>query len=88
MMFDTRVRKTYEFGSDEPMWVKSFGGGGTAFDDPPRVLDEMGITPEVLVYLTDLDSSAFPVEPPYPVLWVTTLREKAPFGEVIKMEAN
>jgi predicted metal-dependent peptidase len=87
MMFDTRVRKTYEFGPDEPMEIKSFGGGGTAFDDPVRVLDEMGITPEVLVYLTDLDSSAFPVEPTYPVLWVTTLREKAPFGEVIKMEA-
>ena len=37
------------------------------------------------VYLTDLESSDFGDEPPFPVLWVTTCAEEAPFGEIIKM---
>lgn len=86
MMFDTQVRVTYMLGPDEPLEIKARGGGGTAFDDPVRVLDTLAITPEVLVYLTDLDSSAFPQEPDYPVLWVSTRKDRAPFGEVIRME--
>ena len=87
MMFDTQVRATFEFGPDEPIKLQTRAGGGTAFDDPPRHLEEIGVQPEVLIYLTDLDSSVFPVEPLYPVLWVSTHMARAPFGEVIRMEA-
>ena len=40
-----------------------------------------------LVYLTDLEASQndFGDKPHYPVLWVTTSSEEAPYGEVIKM---
>lgn len=83
--FDTRVRGAVEITDDQPLDFKAQAGGGTAFDDPVRWLNDEGITPEVLVYLTDLDSSVFPAEPQYPVLWVTTRKERAPFGEVIKI---
>lgn len=88
MAFDTRVRgEALRIRDDEPIEIKARAGGGTAFDDPVRVLDEMGIEPEVLVYLTDLDASVFPVQPQYPVLWVVTPggRSKAPFGDIINM---
>ena len=83
LCFDTRVRRTLHFGPDDQIKVEAKSGGGTAFDDPVRVLEEMGETPEVLVYLTDLCSSCFPPEPEYPVLWVSTHRSEAPFGDVI-----
>jgi hypothetical protein len=39
------------------------------------------------VYLTDLQACQddFGDKPHYPVLWVTTQAEEAPYGEVIKM---
>jgi hypothetical protein len=50
-------------------------------------LDERGIVPQTLVFLTDL-SGAFPKEvPPHPVLWASTESRVAPFGQVIPMEA-
>lgn len=85
LCFDTQVKEVLRFGEDDPIEVKAHAGGGTAFDDPPRVLEELGIEPEALVYLTDLDSSAFPPEPPYPVLWVSNFKQHAPFGDVIMM---
>jgi predicted metal-dependent peptidase len=85
MMFDTQVRKTYCFGSDDLISIKAMGGGGTAFDHPVRLLAEEGVVPDFLVYLTDLCSSAFPPEPEYPVVWVSTMKGKAPFGDVILM---
>jgi hypothetical protein len=60
-------------------------GGGTAFDDPVHELERMNVTPEVLVFLTDLDSRAFAPEPFYPVIWVSTLKESAPYGDIIMM---
>lgn len=84
--FDTTVKgDVVHVTKDDPVKFTRLSGGGTAFDDPPRVLADMDVVPEVLVYLTDLDSSTFGPEPEYPVLWVTTRKTKAPFGEVIEM---
>lgn len=85
MGFDTRVREYFEFGPDDPIMVRVKAGGGTAFDDPVFELERRDIKPEILVYLTDLDSSTFPPEPDYPVVWVSTRKERAPFGEIIMM---
>jgi predicted metal-dependent peptidase len=85
MGFDTRVREFFEFSADDPIMVRVKAGGGTAFDDPVYELERRDIKPEILVYLTDLDSSIFPIEPGYPVVWVSTRKERAPFGEVIMM---
>lgn len=85
MGFDTRVREYFEFGFDDPIVVRVRAGGGTAFDDPVAEIERREIKPEVLVYLTDLDSSVFPPEPDYPVVWVSTRKERAPFGEIVMM---
>lgn len=85
MGFDTRVREYFEFGLDDPIVVRVKAGGGTAFDDPVYELERRDINPEILVYLTDLDSQVFSPEPAYPVVWISTRKERAPFGEVIMM---
>jgi hypothetical protein len=48
-------------------------------------VDENGIEPKGLIYLTDLCCNSFPVEPDYPVLWVTDLQKAAPFGETLRI---
>lgn len=52
---------------------------------PFRWVDENGIEPKGLIYLTDLCCNSFPVEPDYPVLWVTDLQKAAPFGETLRI---
>lgn len=73
------------FEQDDELEVKSHGSGGTI----PRVIfekvHEMGIDPACLVVLTDLYANDFGPEPGYPVLWVSTAADKAPWGEVVLM---
>lgn len=85
LLFDTAVRQVDVFHEHTPIEIKMQGGGGTRFDEPIRILDELGVTPEVLVYLTDLDSTVFAPEPAYPVIWVSTSKTVAPYGDVIKV---
>jgi predicted metal-dependent peptidase len=61
------------------------GGGGTAFSPVFRHIEEQGITPAAIVFLTDLCCSDFGDAPDYPVLWVSTEEGSAPFGEVVMM---
>ena len=52
-----------------------------------RWLDERGIVPHTLVFLTDL-CGEFPRQAPaYPVVWASTESRQAPFGQVIPMDA-
>jgi hypothetical protein len=52
-----------------------------------RWLEKRGITPQTLVFLTDLWGT-FPIGvPPYPVLWASTGKREALFGQVIPMGA-
>jgi predicted metal-dependent peptidase len=85
MCADTHVRSIERFRPGDEITVKPTGGGGTAFDDPFRKVEEEDIRPEALVYLTDLIGSCFAPEPHYPVLWASTARERAPYGEVIRV---
>jgi predicted metal-dependent peptidase len=67
--------------------VKSLKGcGGTDFRPPFEMLKKKKIVPELLIYLTDLEGE-FPNKSQikYPVIWVTTLENKAPFGTTIQM---
>ena len=70
---------------DLPLKVTHKGGGGTAFRPAFEYIAEHCPYVTAAVFLTDLESEDFGPEPPYPVLWVTTNREEAPYGEVIKM---
>lgn len=84
--FDSEVShyETYERGED--LDIRPHGGGGTAFAPVFRFADGEGINPLACVFLTDLYCYDFGDEPSYPVLWVTTGAEEAPWGTVIKME--
>lgn len=57
--------------------------GGTDFGIVLDEITDRGINPNALVFLTDL-YAPFPDAPHYPVLWVSTTDERAPFGETIR----
>lgn len=52
-----------EFGPSEAIELSPKGGGGTDFVPPFRWVEENGIFPQCLIYLTDLCCHSFP-EPP------------------------
>lgn len=87
LYFDAVVQKveTYEVG--QPVSLNPVGGGGTEFGPCFEWLDERGISPQTMVFLTDLYGSFPASAPPYPVLWASTGGRNTPFGEVIHMEA-
>jgi predicted metal-dependent peptidase len=61
------------------------GGGGTSFIPPFEWVEQNGVRPAALVYLTDM-YGPFPAGAPYPVIWCSTTPDKeAPFGETIQI---
>ncbi len=70
---------------DLPLTVEYEGRGGTAFSPAIEYINEKYPNIAALIYLTDLEATDFGKEPHYPVLWVTTAAEEAPYGEVIKI---
>ena len=87
LYFDSDVQKVETYQAGQPVKLAPVGGGGTDFRPCFRWLEERGITPQTLVFLTDL-CGTFPSDvPPYPVLWASTEKRDAPFGQVIPMEA-
>jgi predicted metal-dependent peptidase len=86
LYFDTEVHKVEVYEAGQPIALTPVGGGGTNFVPCFCWLDERGIVPQTLVFLTDL-CGAFPREAPaYPVLRASTESGRAPFGQVIPME--
>jgi len=87
---DTRVTQVQVFERDEVVDLQPIkGGGGTSFKPPFAWLEQEGIEPAFLVYLTDL-YGAFPaMAPGYPALWasITPLDRIAapPFGECVEV---
>jgi len=79
-----------EFGPyDRPIKLKRDfpGGGGTSFKPPFEYVRQMNYDPSLMVYITDMQCSAFPrEEPEYPVLWLQTTDGWGypSFGEIIK----
>ena len=83
---DAEVQDHKELSRDDlPLRVTYKGRGGTAFRPAFDYINKTYPQVRAAVYLTDLHSTDFGDEPPYPVLWVTTGAEEAPFGEIIKM---
>jgi hypothetical protein len=81
---DAAVQAVEEFGPSEPIRLSPKGGGGTKFAPPFNWVEENGIEPTCLIYLTDLCCNSFPPAPDYPVLWVTDSRKTAPFRETVR----
>lgn len=85
---DTGIQGHETFESDEfPIRVEAPGGGGTAFSPVWDWIEEQGIEPAGVIYYTDLDcyGNRFGDDPGYPVLWASTEKEYAPFGEVVRL---
>ncbi|MEW5804855.1 MAG: VWA-like domain-containing protein [bacterium] len=85
---DARFQGSQTFSSEDlPITLESKGGGGTSFIPPFEWVQENGIMPACLIYLTDMKCCSFPSEPDFPVLWVSTIpvRQTPSFGEVIEM---
>lgn len=62
------------------------GGGGTNFDSAMQLINEEYGQSIGLVFLTDLETSSFGKEPPFPVVWVNFSpgnRAKAPYGRTV-----
>ncbi len=83
--FDSEVSHYDKYSQDDQLDIKPHGGGGTAFSPVFRYITEHGIEPVACVFLTDLYCDDFGDAPEYPVLWVSTDKGSAPFGEVVLM---
>jgi predicted metal-dependent peptidase len=87
LYFDAIVHKVETFEAGQCVSLEPKGGGGTEFGPCFTWLEEHGIVPQTLIFLTDLYGSFPPSEPCYPVLWASTGGRKAPFGQVVPMQA-
>lgn len=83
---DAAVNHVAEFGPSDMFVMESKGGGGTDFRPPFNYLEQHGILPQCLIYLTD-GYGPFPPQPPsYPVLWVMTTDVVPPWGEHVRIK--
>jgi len=87
LYFDAVVHKVETFEAGQWVSLNPVGGGGTEFGPCFEWLEEHGIRPQTLIFLTDLYGGFPDSEPAYPVLWASTGGRKAPFGQVVPMQA-
>jgi predicted metal-dependent peptidase len=80
---DAAVKAVESFEAHDVIQLTPKGGGGTAFRPVFEWVAQSDIQPVCAIYLTDLDGRNFGEPPDYPVLWVSTEKTVAPFGEVI-----
>ena len=85
---DARVQHTQTFEKGESLKPEARGGGGTDFRPVFKWVDDQGIEPQALIYITDMYGS-FPTEAPdYPTIWVKTTDVEAPFGSEVRIEVG
>jgi predicted metal-dependent peptidase len=87
LYFDSTVHKVETLEAGQRVSLKPVGGGGTEFGPCFEWLDKHDVRPQTLVFLTDLYGSFPDSEPAYPVLWASTGGRRAPFGQVVPMQA-
>jgi predicted metal-dependent peptidase len=87
LYFDAVVHKVETFEAGQRVSLNPIGAGGTEFGPCFEWLEEHGVRPQTLVFLTDLYGSFPDSEPAYPVLWASTGGRRAPFGQVVPMHA-
>ena len=83
--FDSEVSHVETYAPSDDLNIRPHGGGGTDFAPVFEKIDDLGITPVAIVFLTDLCCDSFGNQPDAPVLWVTTDPGTAPFGEIVEM---
>jgi len=87
LYFDAIVQKVETYQAGQPVSLSPVGGGGTDFRRCFNWLEEQGIIPQTLVFLTDLCGRFPEAVPSYPVIWASTESRRPPFGQVVPMEA-
>jgi predicted metal-dependent peptidase len=87
LYFDAEVHRHETYRAGQPIHLTPVGGGGTDFRPCFRWLEEKGIHPQTLVFLTDLCGTFPETAPIYPVIWASTDSRPVPFGQVIPMGA-
>ena len=87
LYFDAEVHKVDTYVAGEMLHLEPVGGGGTDFGPCFDWLNEHGVRPQTMVFLTDLYGTFPDSAPDYPVLWASTGGRQAPFGSVIPMHA-
>jgi predicted metal-dependent peptidase len=84
---DTQVQKHVEFGPDDEVALEFFSGGGTHMPAGFDWCAAEGITPAVLVTLTD-GYTGFDEDPGYPTIWCISSDVRAPYGETVHFDMN
>ena len=86
---DRAVQRVERFDRyDLPVKIHPIGGGGTDFRPPFKWVEDHGLSPGSLIYLTDLACHRFPAAPDYPVLWARMghFGVTPPFGDVLEIK--
>lgn len=91
---DAAVQHTQVFENGDELVFEPKGGGGTAFSDTFRWIEENTEDVAMTIYLTDLYVSDFGAEPDHPVVWAVygtrgefdRLAPTAPFGDCIHVD--
>lgn len=73
--------------SDEVADYQTKGGGGTNMESIYPYLDQQDVMPDTVVILTD-GYTSFNESPPYPVIWVMTTDQEAPYGKNIRIRID
>jgi predicted metal-dependent peptidase len=84
--FDSSVVCTDTFLPGDDLQITACGGGGTDFAPVFEHIATQEYQPVAIVVLTDLCCSSFGDVPEAPVLWVTTDKTDAPFGQIVKVD--
>jgi predicted metal-dependent peptidase len=87
LYFDSVVQRVETYEAGQPISLNPVGGGGTQFAPCFEWVEERGIIPQTMIFLTDLYGTFPSSAPSYPVLWAATGRRQAPFGDVIPMQS-
>lgn len=83
---DARVQHVQSFEQGEELVPEARGGGGTDFRPVFRWVEQQGIEPQALIYITDM-MGTFPDEAPdYPVIWAKSTDYQAPFGDEVRID--
>ena len=85
--FDAAVQKVETYEARQPVSLSPMGEGGTDFRPCFNWLQEHGVLPQTLVFLTDFCGTLPGEAPAYLVIWALTESRRAPFGQVVPMEA-
>ena len=82
---DSKIQSVTEYDQGESIeTLNSTGRGGTAVSPVFDLVAERELQCDSFIYFTDLHVWDFPdTAPDYPVLWVSTDADEAPFGEVV-----